>query len=683
VRQWDAIFGLETLIVVECSCRRLLKNLVFERRHFVVYPKILPVQTKMQGRQIERVRVDRPSALYFGPYAQKATLFESPSDRFDMSIVPDAVDAKMTRVEFSWRAPAQGLLMHPRAWLEFDVQWKPRFDVTCMGQASGNSSFTSSAAGYANGNTTAGTHRALRKNGVYAFGEGDPLLAACESATVVLNGSSLTTPSPTLWSRAFMRANIRNEDAQEIFGQCGGGYDQYDNVGGRVFSLGSDGGLNAKSQGFSLSVDSGVQKRARNLYGCITNSVVIDNANATSTKTVKCRWPITAGGLFQPYFGAEVPRGSPLDGLPMGLANCNSVSTSFLFRQNVLETLIRDLSAGANGDNIGFGGRAAREADDLLINTSTVRLRVRYYRLAPGREVPASQSIKIFRPMVALGPAMPTIAANNLAASGIAVNGNAAFTSQAADQTSLIPSGRDHINIPTIAGGAQPVATAVAIAKHGALYECEFLNIAYPMLPAYLLLCAPKDSYSFTHKVGAGNAVGCRGVLNRDSSLSIKQVEISINTTERTYKFTRDTTCFEDQRILLDDTMRNSIAGAFGGDYDAFRRRNHYVLLKSDQYCPIPSMSPGVVSPVNISVIMRLQNECVYASPLTAIVGHGAAHGAAGSPEPAIAADRIRSRPVVVAFFQRSVLSIAPSSASIAVQSYTMGTAAEQLAQNR
>ena len=94
-------------------------------------------------------------------------------------------------------------------------------------------------------------------------------------------------------------------------------------------------------------------------------------------------------------------------------------------------------------------------------------------------------------------------------------------------------------------------------------------------------------------------------------------------------------------------------------------------------------MSPGVVSPVNISVIMRLQNECVYASPLTAIVGHGAAFGADASPEPAIAADRIRSRPVVVAFFQRSVLSIAPSSASIAVQSYTMGTAAEQLAQNR
>jgi hypothetical protein len=634
----------------------------------------------------ERVKVDRGRELYFGPYAQQASLLEAPSDRFDMSIAPDAVDKLMTRVEFSWRSPAQGLLMHPRAYMDFDVKWKPRFDVTALSQSCGQYSVTSTVAGFEHANTIDGTRRALRKGGFYAFGEGDPLLSACESATVVINGSSLTTPSPTLWSRAFMRANIKSEDAQEIFSQCGGGYDNYDSVGSRVFTAGVSTNGVTKNAGFAQSIDSGVQRRAKNLYGCITESVNITAADATCTKTVKCRWPITAGGLFQPYFGAEVPRDSPLDGAPYGLANCNSMSTSFLFRANVLETLIRDLNSGVDaGVNRGFGGRADLEANYLEIDPASVRLRVRYYRLAPGREVPASQSVKIFRPMISLGPAMPTVADTD---SGIQVNGDAAFTSLAADQTSLIASGKDHYDTPTRAQYAQPHVSQRTLKKHGDLYECEFLNISYPMLPAYLLICAPKDSYSFTHKVGAANALGARGVLNRDSSLAIKAIEISINTTERTYKFSRDTqgataTCFEDQRILVEDTLRNCIAGAFGGDYDSFRRRNHFVLLKSDQYCPIPSMSPGVVSPVNISVIIRLQNECVYGDGLTPIVNRAAAFGAIVTPESALGCDRIRSRPVVCAFFQRSVLSIAPSSATVSVQSYTMGTSAEQLAQNR
>ena len=66
---------------------------------------------------------------------------------------------------------------------------------------------------------------------------------------------------------------------------------------------------------------------------------------------------------------------------------------------STLETLVRDYgqNAAAAG-NIGQGGLA--ELDGTLtkmsVDTDSIRLRARYYRLAPSREVPVSFAMKIF-----------------------------------------------------------------------------------------------------------------------------------------------------------------------------------------------------------------------------------------------------------------------------------------------
>ena len=314
----------------------------------------------------------------------------------------------------------------------------------------------------------------------------------------------------------------------------------------------------------------------------------------------------------------------------------------------------------------------------MEIDTESVKLVARYYRLAASREVPASFSMKIFRPMISLGPAMPTAADPNQGI-GILAGGNAANVFNGGELTYVIPSGQDYQTL-----GASPI-TQIGQAAHQNFYSVEWNNLSYPMLPSVLLLCAPKSTESFTHKANAHVAsAGCRAAQNRDASLSFKRIEITINTSLRQYKYSRDTSCLEDQNILYRDVLANVGRDFFNGDFDAWRRRNNFIILDSSQFCPISQMSPGVISPVQISIRADLMNECVYADGLNNVVQIGAAFdGINVRPELALAADKIRARPVVVAFFQRSMLSIAPSSASVSVQSYSASTAAEVLAANR
>jgi hypothetical protein len=425
--------------------------------------------------------------------------------------------------------------------------------------------------------------------------------------------------------------------------------------------------------------------------------------DARGLKVVKIRWPVTAGGLMNPWLGADVPRRSPAAGLPFGLANMNQVQLSLLFRANALETLIRDYGQGSQGgNNIGRGG--LNELDNTLtslrVDTDSIELVVRYYRLAPSRQVPASQASKIWRPMVSLGAAMPKATGDHsqslIDASGIcqiaAANSETAFYDGA--RTFLMPSGRDATMSPAllpVAAAAVPLGATpfnqVMIPRHDKYYEVEWANLQYPMLPSQIMVCAPKDSYMFSHRnITAARCVGQRPVFSRDSSLSIRAVSISVNTTENTYKYSRDLTRTQDVSIMNSDTILNVQQDFFNGDQEAFTNRGHFLLLDTSQYCPIPQMSSGTAAPVSLTVRVLFQNTCVYAdaySTVRDIPADGAAARAATTPaQPTVSADLIRSRPVVVAFFQHSTIQLAPSSATISVQSYSQASAAEILAQN-
>jgi hypothetical protein len=603
--------------------------------------------------------------------------------------------------------------MHPRAWLEFDVLVRSCRDITQLTQACPGVSIAGNNAAVGPQAVNV-THRRLKESGLFGFGEGDPLLAACESANITVNGSSLSTPSPTLWSRPFIRANLTSVDAQEIFGQCGGCFDAYDSTAVKCFTEGYNSGVDPggvnQSYGYGFTGDSGVQRRCKNFYNQIVQNVDQGQTykgaavDARGLKIVKIRWPVTAGGLLNPWLGADVPRRSPAAGLPFGLANMNQVQLSLLFRANALETLIRDYGQGAQGANdIGFGG--LNEIDDTLtslrVDTDSIELVVRYYRLAPSRQVPASQASKIWRPMVSLGASMPKASGDTgtylIESSGIVQiaepNSETMFYDKS--RTFLMPSGRDAAMSPFLprvgaAGTAvvhQTPLNQVMIPRHDKYYEVEWANLQYPMLPSQIMICAPKDSYMFSHRnITAARALGARSVLSRDSSLSIRAVSISVNTTENTYKYSRDLTRTQDVNLMNSDTLLNVQKDFFNGDQDAFTNRGHFILLDTSQYCPIPQMSSGVSSPVQITIRVQFQNTCVYTDAYSTVRDIPADAGAAvlaNTPaQPSVSADLIRSRPVVVAFFQHSTIQLAPSSATISVQSYSQASAAEILAQN-
>ena len=84
----------------------------------------------------QRVGVTRRSNLHFGPGPAPSRLVEAPSDRFDLSVKPDAVDDRLQRLEFNWRSPSQNLLMSPKVILEFDVVVRSSRDITQISQNS-------------------------------------------------------------------------------------------------------------------------------------------------------------------------------------------------------------------------------------------------------------------------------------------------------------------------------------------------------------------------------------------------------------------------------------------------------------------------------------------------------------------------------------------------------------------
>lgn len=121
--------------------------------------------------------VIRKADLHFGPGPQQATLVESPQDRFDMAIKPDSADNRLSRLEFSWRSPIstqeRTLILMSNFALVIDQ----------LSQAQGNLSCKEHSDDYD------GAARVVAESGLYAFGEGDPLLAACESSTIVVTGA--------------------------------------------------------------------------------------------------------------------------------------------------------------------------------------------------------------------------------------------------------------------------------------------------------------------------------------------------------------------------------------------------------------------------------------------------------------------------------------------------------------
>ena len=219
------------------------------------------------------------------------------------------------------------------------------------------------------------------------------------------------------------------------------------------------------------------------------------------------------------------------------------------------------------------------------------------------------------------------------------------------------------------------------IAKHANYYTAELNNISYPQLPQFLIFVFQKDVDVYSHKrITDAGSQGQRPILNRSSNACIRKLKLQLQTSEHVYSYSSDATAERDQQILYEDTVRNACRDYFG--YRQWAESECILVLSSDSYCPL-GLSPGVVTPVQISVQAEIQNRCVRLDATCPVAGTPQADDGANTTtrqELALGADKIQGVFTMIGAYTRGVATISPSSVVLSTMAISQQQASEAIA---
>ena len=171
-----------------------------------------------------------------------------------------------------------------------------------------------------------------------------------------------------------------------------------------------------------------------------------------------------------------------------------------------------------------------------------------------------------------------------------------------------------------------------------------------------------------------------RPVYNLTANASIRKISVRLNTSEHVYSFSSDASALVDARRLYADTIRNCCSDYF--DFDQWRDSQCCVVLSSDSYAPLGLISPGVVSPIQLSVECQIENRHTVVSGTNASVGSEDPANQDQPSEPILGGDLIRGKLTMVAVFGKGVVSIMPSSCTQSTQGIAQSQAAEILSRS-
>ena len=625
---------------------------------------------------MQSISIDRKNEYKFGPSIREH-LVESVQNVFDMRVRADS--STLNRMSFTCRSPSSGLLCSPKAYVEFELDIKSHMPTSTYTQSLAGTGPNYDAAERVQGEFEDGEDTAFGVTPLYCFVELDAVGGCLEHSSITINGSAITYPNPKLWWKSFLRCSIDDEQAQQIYSGCGGCADRYDCVPGKhmgVVTVEIDGTADSRVVGATVSGDSGVWQRARNLV-CqtvrLTDGVSDDTGGEgedfvpslainRGTRRIRVRWPVM-GGLFSPLHGCKLNIQNPYFGQAYGLANQNQLSFDFLF-SNLAQYCVRDLTSPSGADVYGQGGLQPDVVDAAndtitLVPDSTF-LYLRYFRLAASREIPASQRVHTWKTLLSLGPAMPS----NAIEPAITAMDSLEETLKVFEDGKLTyfpASGRDYQDV----NGRE-------VAVSGDYYEVTFENIAFPMPPHAIMICAQQDVGAFRHQKSDECA---RSVQNRDCNMSIEAIELTVNTSEKVIFYSADASNLTDKRNLFRSTSRNCGRDErqfFKGDINAWSDRSCVVYLTSDEWLPL-NISPGMLVPITISCKVKFKNRNVYLDGVNPT----------NDGNLQMADIRMRSQPCLCAFYQRAVATLAPASCTLGTQSVSMHTGSEILAENR
>ena len=345
-----------------------------------------------QPDAIQRVSVFRPTEYQMGPSAS-AEVVESCLNRYRMKIQPLSFDEQ--RASWQIRAPGLGVVLSNNLFME--CSWK----IRCPSRYN-YASVMSALVGNFDGKNIEAIHTtgAIAEVAVvgYAsklvFGSGDAVIGAASNIQLVINGAAISNSRQRTYAMPLDRVWFSDSVFQRRFSRCGGLPDQYDSV-----ATSGNTTTHLKCSGFTA--DSGIEKRAENLYSCTT---LIDAPTAVGRydeRTVRIRWPVRACGVFSPVG----PFDSMADSCPyknscLAIPHANTISLDILWA-GLKECLFRNLSAVMGvGNGNAMATQDTRGGFKIELDTSAgaaPSLHAEYLRLGLWNAIPASISIPAFK----------------------------------------------------------------------------------------------------------------------------------------------------------------------------------------------------------------------------------------------------------------------------------------------
>ena len=667
---------------------------------------------------------------------------------------------------------------------------------------------------------------------VLAFGEGDAVGNCIESIQYTINGCSISHQNWHLFKRSLDRCWIPSQVMQKVYYQAGGAWNAYDvkclsgassvcqfpspaydracNQAWAISRTNAAGGMTAAANAIDhrqtlqrksyaqfygyarageddlvkqgnetvegFTTDSGLQKRKKNFFNCITEATVEELPGATNNEKVtqvqalsgtsfiiRVRFPL-AGAVFNPCWGESgLARSCPYQRLALAIPNLNQGSITILFKdleKCLVRRLGRTLSLDQNaifgqlinnsektGDaafaQLGSGGGAGVAAHGVtsVPNASTsvasglakiypfqVKLRssqsalpslhLTYLRMQSFRRYPQVASFSTWRTQTYLGPVMSKATLGDMCKTAIAQGLDKDVGSK--EYLSCNPVGGLHSRIrndimaaATAAALPQNIINRADVQSPTKVWNVSFQNLQFAQPPSYILITAQKSSDMFTHKsplegnlnsdmsatrgaadadqnaimhlstadaalttnqISSTKAAGRLLAQNQDSNLSIMRLDILVQSSVGSIKYSSDTFPYlRDQAILWNEHKRNCcedyIKDATIGDWS---KRCCCVLLNVSQYLHGLGSSAGVAFPIQISAEVAFANRCRF-------LDGSYAYDKKYSKGPIMFEDFIRARPVFVGLFDKQVVQIASSSAVLSAQNLSQASAAQIL----
>jgi len=367
---------------------------------------------------------------------------------------------------------------------------------------------------------------------------------------------------------------------------------------------------------------------------------------------------------LNPWRGYSVPSTSPYKSTPLAIPHCSAGGLDFLI-EDFHAAFIRRMGGNPAGAVVrtpiahaAFGDAQSKAACAIeFVDDGSCELEIKYFRLAHTRALKESYRFNVWQAQTFLGPQPPAVTVAN-------------ESGHALGRMKCV--GKD----PNTSADGVVGSSSIAYNETDATWDVQFATINLAQVPSFLLISAPRlnSEYSLSPGLLSGGVdeadtvqTAAAGTRNKSANLFIKSIKVQVNNAQgHLDRAGGENEAFITSERLFEMTRENAGSHYFQeGGFREWRDKQMAVLLSSAQFAPGLMVSDGVAYPINIDIILELQNRHVDVS--AAGIQGGAVHRAV--------ADKIRAQAQATAIFTKIILSTTETSATTNAMNYPLDSA--------